>query len=79
MIPDTESACETPAATYQRPEVDDKFKSESGGPENEAASVTAWNRYQHFLAIMKLRGGTFNRKSMIEAMFRGSDLVYLSH
>ena len=76
MIPDTESTSETPATTYQWPEVDDKFKSESRGPENETASVTAWNRYQHFLAIMKSRGGKFNRKSMIEAMFRGSDLMY---
>ncbi|XP_051165514.1 uncharacterized protein LOC127284225 [Leptopilina boulardi] len=78
MIPDTESACQTPAMTYQCPEVYDKFKSETSGPENEAASVTAWKRYQHFLAIMKSRGEKFNRKSMIESMFRGGDLVYLN-
>ncbi|XP_054004228.1 uncharacterized protein LOC128890064 [Hylaeus anthracinus] len=76
MIPDTESVCQTSEAAVRSTDVYQKIKN---APEGEAASVTAWKRYQQLVAIVETRGGKFNRKSMIEAIFRGSDLVYASH
>ncbi|KAJ8686575.1 hypothetical protein QAD02_022369 [Eretmocerus hayati] len=37
---------------------------------------TAWSKYQRFTESMKSRGQIFDRKLLLEAMFRGSDLVY---
>jgi len=76
MIPDTEAACQTSEAAVDNGDVYGKIKDR---PEKEAASVTAWKRYQRLVAAMESRGGEFNRKSVIEAIFRGSDLVYVSH
>ncbi|EZA61536.1 hypothetical protein DMN91_004062 [Ooceraea biroi] len=77
MIPDTEAACQTSeAAVDSGGDVYGKIKDR---PEKEAASVTAWKRYQRLVAAIESRGGEFNRKSVIEAIFRGSDLVYASH
>lgn len=77
MIPDTETACQTfEAAVESGGDVCERIKDR---PEKEAASVTAWKRYQRLVAAIESRGGEFNRKSMIEAIFRGSDLVYASH
>lgn len=76
MIPDSESICQTSEAAVRSTDVYHKIKNT---PEGEAASVTAWKRYQQLVAIVESRGGKFNRKSMIEAIFRGNDLVYASH
>ncbi|KYM79116.1 hypothetical protein ALC53_10453 [Atta colombica] len=77
MIPDAEAVCQTSeAAVDNGSDVYEKIKDR---PEEEVASVTAWNRYQRLVAAMESRGGEFNRKSMIEAIFRGSDLVYVTH
>ncbi|OAD55325.1 hypothetical protein WN48_04839 [Eufriesea mexicana] len=76
MIPDSESVCQTSEAAVRSTDVYRKIKNI---PEGEAASVTAWKRYQQLVAIVESRGGKFNRKSMIEAIFRGNDLVYASH
>jgi len=77
MIPDTEAACQTSEAAVDNG--DDVYGKIKDRPEKEAASVTAWKRYQRLVAAMESRGGEFNRKSVIEAIFRGSDLVYVSH
>ncbi|KAL0123043.1 hypothetical protein PUN28_007581 [Cardiocondyla obscurior] len=74
MVPDAEAACQTSEAAVDAG--DEKIKN---WPEEEAASVTAWNRYQRLVATMESRGGDFNRKSVIEAIFRGSDLIYVAH
>ncbi|KAG7209793.1 hypothetical protein KM043_011411 [Ampulex compressa] len=76
MIPDTESVCESSEAAVKSMDVYRKIRNV---PEKEAASVTAWKRYQQLVAMMESKGGKFNRKSMIEAIFRGNDLVYASH
>ena len=76
MIPDSESICQTSESAVRSTDVYHKIKNT---PEGEAASVTAWKRYQQLVAIVESRGGKFNRKSMIEAIFRGNDLVYASH
>lgn len=77
MVPDTETACQTSeAAVDSAGDVYGKIKDR---PEKEAASVTAWKRYQRLVAAMESRGDDFNRKSVIEAIFRGNDLVYASH
>ncbi|XP_011648168.1 uncharacterized protein LOC105434212 [Pogonomyrmex barbatus] len=77
MIPDTEAMCQTFEAAVDGDV--DVYKRIKDRPEKEVASVTAWNRYQRLVAAMESRGGEFNRKSVIEAIFRGSDLVYVSH
>ncbi|KYN14823.1 hypothetical protein ALC57_12932 [Trachymyrmex cornetzi] len=77
MIPDAEAVCQTSeAAVDSGSDVYEKIKDR---PEKEVASETAWNRYQRLVAAMESRGGEFNRKSVIEAIFRGSDLVYVTH
>ncbi|XP_018398831.1 PREDICTED: uncharacterized protein LOC108776650 [Cyphomyrmex costatus] len=77
MIPDAEAVCQTSeAAVDSGSAVYEKIKDR---PEKEVASVTAWNRYQRLVAAMESRGGEFNRKSVIDAIFRGSDLVYVTH
>ncbi|XP_018303084.1 uncharacterized protein [Mycetomoellerius zeteki] len=77
MIPDAEAVCQTSeAAVDSGSDVYEKIKDR---PEKEVASVTAWNRYQRLVATMESRGGEFNRKSVIEAIFRGTDLVYVTH
>lgn len=76
MVPDAEAACQTSEAAVDSGDVYEKIKDR---PEKEVASVTAWNRYQRLVAAMESRGGEFNRKSAIEAIFRGSDLVYVAH
>ncbi|XP_072760327.1 uncharacterized protein [Anoplolepis gracilipes] len=78
MIPDTEAVCQTSEAAVSDSGSDmyDKIKDQ---PEKEVASVTAWKRYQRLVAAVESRDGEFNRKSLIEAIFRGSDLVYASH
>ncbi|TGZ48554.1 uncharacterized protein LOC143896364 [Temnothorax americanus] len=75
MIPDAEAVCQTSEAAVTSGG-DEKIKDR---PEKEVASVTAWNRYQRLVAAMESRGGEFNRKSVIETIFRGSDLVYVTH
>jgi len=76
MIPDTEAVCQTSeTAVGSDGDVYEKIKDR---PEKEVASVTAWKRYQRLIDAMESRGGEFNRKSVIEAIFRGSDLVYAS-
>ncbi|XP_067207324.1 uncharacterized protein [Linepithema humile] len=75
MIPDTEAVCQT-SETAVGSDVYEKIKDR---PEKEVASVTAWKRYQRLIDAMESQGGEFNRKSVIEAIFRGSDLVYASH
>lgn len=77
MIPDSESVCQTSEAAVRS--TDDVYRKIKNVAEGEAASVTAWKRYQQLVAIVESRGGKFNRKSMIEAIFRGNDLVYASH
>lgn len=77
MIPDSESVCQTSEAAVRS--TDDEYRKIKNVAEGEAASVTAWKRYQQLVAIVESRGGKFNRKSMIEAIFRGNDLVYASH
>lgn len=76
MIPDAEAACQTSETAVDSGDVYEKIKDR---PEREVASVTAWNRYQRLVAAMESRGSKFNRKSVIEAIFRGRDLVYASH
>ncbi|KYN32936.1 hypothetical protein ALC56_12752 [Trachymyrmex septentrionalis] len=77
MIPDAEAVCQTSeAAVDSGSDVYEKIKDR---PEKEVASVTAWNRYQRLVAAMESQGGEFNRKSVIESIFRGSDLVYVTH
>jgi len=76
MIPDAEAACQTSEAAVDSGGVHEKIKDR---PEKEVASVTAWNRYQRLVTAMESRGSKFNRKSVIEAIFRGSDLVYVTH
>ncbi|KZC05763.1 hypothetical protein WN55_04703 [Dufourea novaeangliae] len=76
MIPDAEHGCQTSEAAVRGADAYQKIKN---APEGEAASVTAWKRYQQLVAIVESRGGKFNRKSMIEAIFRGNNLVYASH
>ncbi|XP_029169158.1 uncharacterized protein LOC114939089 [Nylanderia fulva] len=77
MIPDTEAVCQTSEAAVDSG--DDMYEKIKDRPEKEVASVTAWKRYQRLVAAIESRGGEFNRKSLIEAIFRGSDLVYASH
>lgn len=77
MVPDVEAVCQTSEAAVDiGGDVYEKIKDR---PEKEVASVTAWNRYQRLVAAMESRGSKFNRKSVIEAIFRGSDLVYVTH
>lgn len=76
MIPDTEAVCQASEVAVDGGDAFEKIKDR---PEKEAASVTAWKRYQRLVTMMESRGGEFNRKSAIEAFFRGSDLVYASH
>lgn len=77
MIPDTEAVCQTSEAAVDNG--DDMYEKIKEQAEKEVASVTAWKRYQRLVAALESRGGEFNRKSLIEAIFRGSDLVYASH
>lgn len=77
MIPDTDSICQSSEAAVRS--TDALYRKIKDRPEGEAASVTAWERYQQLVAVVESRGGKFNRKSMIEAIFRGNDLVYASH
>lgn len=77
MIPDAEAVYQTSeTAVDSGGDIYEKIKDR---PEKEVASVTAWNRYQRLVAAMESRGGEFNRKSVIEAIFRGSDLIYVTH
>lgn len=76
MIPDVEAVCQTSETAVDIGDIYEKIKDR---PEKEVASVTAWNRYQRLMAAMESRGSKFNRKSVIEAIFRGSDLVYVTH
>ncbi|XP_032670657.1 uncharacterized protein LOC116843884 [Odontomachus brunneus] len=77
MIPDTEAVCQASEVAVNGGDACDKIKD---WPEKEAASVTAWKRYQRLASMMESRGsGELNRKFLIEAIFRGSDLVYASH
>ena len=74
MIPETDNSCETVEQTIIIIEAeDDKPKSRQ---EAEVASVTAWKRYEKFVSLIESQGVDFNKKSTIEAMFRGRDLVY---
>ncbi|CAL1683014.1 unnamed protein product [Lasius platythorax] len=77
MIPDTEAVCQTSEAAVDSG--GDTYEKIKDRPEKEVASVTAWKRYQRLVATIESRDGEFNRKSLIEAIFRGSDLVYASH
>ncbi|KAM0735338.1 hypothetical protein ACS0PU_010486 [Formica fusca] len=77
MIPDTEAVCQTSEAAVDNG--GDMYEKIKDRAEKEVASVTAWKRYQRLVAAMESRGGEFNRKSLIEAIFRGSDLVYANH
>lgn len=77
MVPDVEAVSQTSEAAVDiGGDVHEKIKDR---PEKEVASVTAWNRYQRLVAAMESRGSKFNRKSVIDAIFRGSDLVYVTH
>jgi hypothetical protein len=38
--------------------------------------LTAWKRYRHLVETMESRGQKFNQKLMLEAIFRGNNLVY---
>ncbi|XP_070168359.1 uncharacterized protein [Polyergus mexicanus] len=77
MIPDTEAVCQTSEAAVDNG--GDMYEKIKDRAEKEMASVTAWKRYQRLVTAMESRGGEFNRKSLIEAIFRGSDLVYADH
>lgn len=77
MVPDTEAVCQTSEIAVDTS--GDTYEKIKDRPEKEVASVTAWKRYQRLVAAMESQGGEFNRKSLIEAIFRGSDLVYASH
>ncbi|CAD1476290.1 unnamed protein product, partial [Heterotrigona itama] len=54
MIPDSESICQTSESAVRSTDVYHKIKNT---PEGEAASVTAWKRYQQLVAIVESRGG----------------------
>ncbi|XP_046752939.1 uncharacterized protein LOC124416106 [Diprion similis] len=53
--------------------------SPSSSTEDEGPPITAWQRYQQFLAVMEASGEKMDRKVMLEAMFRGNDLAYGNH
>ncbi|XP_011494993.1 PREDICTED: uncharacterized protein LOC105359925 [Ceratosolen solmsi marchali] len=42
----------------------------------ETKRLTAWKRYRYLVEAMESRGQKFNQKLMLEAMFRGNNLVY---
>jgi len=77
MIPDAEAVYQTSETAVDSG--GDMYEKIKDRPEKEVASVTAWNRYQRLVAAMESQGGEFNRKSVIEAIFRGSDLIYVTH
>lgn len=77
MIPgETENCCETAEATITTVDHAEKSKNQQ---ETETASITAWKRYENFVSTIETMGGSYNRKLTLEAMFRGRDLVYVSH
>ena len=39
-------------------------------------STTAWSRYRSFIETMRSRGLEIDEKLVLEAMYRGGDLVY---
>lgn len=72
MIPESENVFQ---ASNTPP--NDIFRKIKAHPEKEmAASVTAWQRYQQLVTVVENQGGRFNKKLLIDALFRGNNLVY---
>lgn len=76
MIPEIQNACQETESTLTGQEVEDKTRSQS--EEGVTATVTAWMRYKKFMEMIELRGLEFNKKTTIDAMFRGNDLIYIN-
>lgn len=43
--------------------------------EMESSCVTAWRRYQRLMCMMESRGVELNQRNLIEAVFRGVNLI----
>ncbi|KAK0175753.1 hypothetical protein PV327_009480 [Microctonus hyperodae] len=77
MIPEVQNACQTTESTLTGRDVEDKTRCR---PDEEAVTtITAWNQYQKFVELVESRGIEYNKKTTIEAMFRGNDLVYAKY
>lgn len=76
MVPDTEVVCQTSEAPVDSGDMLEQIKDR---PENEVTSMTAWKRYQQLVSMLEFNDGEFNQRSMIEEIFRGTDLIYASH
>lgn len=77
MIPEVESIYGTSEARLKTVATG-KHRSSSPVTDN-GPPVTAWQRYQQFIAMMEASGENIDRKLMLEAMFRGNDLSYGNH
>lgn len=75
MIPETQNACQATESTLTGQDVEDKTKTQ---PEEDVATVTAWNRYQKFVETVESRAIPYDKRSTIEAMFRGNDFFYIN-
>ncbi|XP_011297488.1 uncharacterized protein [Fopius arisanus] len=73
MIPELQNASQATESTLTGQDVEDKTRI---GPEEDVATITAWKRYQKFVEMVESRGIEYNKKSTLEAMFRGNDLIY---
>ncbi|XP_012274760.1 uncharacterized protein LOC105696681 [Orussus abietinus] len=72
MIPEAEVTNQSLERTADYPDMEkDKEKEES-----EVPVITAWKMYQQVVAAMESAGRSYNRTTMLEAMFRGNNLVY---
>lgn len=78
MIPEVESIYTTTSEAKLKNVATGKHRSTSPSTE-DGQPVTAWQRYQQFLALMEASGEKIDRKLMLEAMFRGNDLAYSNH
>lgn len=73
MIPTDDAAVSCP---LEAPVVAHEADNGHNKPAKEEVVVTAWSRYQQFVDRMETRDDQFDRKLLLEYMFRGNNLVY---